>query len=199
MKTRMTTLALAVGLWLTAVPAGAGQIAPVPRDYLESVEDTIADNQAQGPSNVSVARNIVCAILPFDAYQSYYPAFYAAGSGAAGRDTASFNAACYSPSFSRAFTLDVTYSFQYYRGRGSWVDLGTAFRCSTGSTAVGDQRIASVQIPGTPRCAFQQVYREGDPSLTRPHRLQVELNVTGDDRGQGPHIKGWSIPWPMTP
>ena len=203
------TVAIAIALALAIAVPASGTSPSSSRDYPESVKDTIADNNAQGPSNVNLMRNVLCEIHPYDAYNSYYPAFYASGAGASevsahtlllkGTDRAAFSAGCYSPSFRHDFTLEVAYRFQSYAGRGEWSDLGPGFACSAESAAAGDQRLALVEIPGSPECPFEQVYDEGDPSLTRPHRLEIALTVSVDDGKPGPQIRGWSVPWLMAP
>ncbi|HEX9891169.1 MAG TPA: hypothetical protein VGB28_03835 [Actinomycetota bacterium] len=197
--TRMTAIMSALAMMLTApqVAAGAGG---GPSDYAKSVGSSMDDNRNQYWSNVTVARNILCTFVPFDTL--FPPGFHGAGSGSAqpslgGADTASFTANCWSPSFPMSFRVDLTYRFQQYLGSGTWADLGSAFQCSTDSVAAGGQRLAHLQVPGTPGCSFVQSYAAGDPSLTRPHRLQVELTVLVEDGGFGPRIKGWSVPWPM--
>jgi len=208
MRTRTTVVVGVLALLLAVPRLAAGTGASVSRDYPESVKDTIADNNAQGPNNVSLARNVLCEIHPYDAYNSYYPAFYGSGAGTLeasahtvllkGTDRAAFTANCSSPSFSRGYRLDVAYRFQSYGGRGEWIDLGPGFACSAEAAEIEDMRVAHVQVPSLD-CPSEQIYAEGDPSLSRPHRLQIELTTSADDGKPGPQIKGWSIPWMLNP
>ncbi|HEX9824362.1 MAG TPA: hypothetical protein VGB51_08225 [Actinomycetota bacterium] len=188
--------------FVVAAPLAPGSAAG-PDDYREAVESTMAENSAQASSNVTFAGNILCTILPFDA-ASISPTWHGAGAGAVDTatvrspaDTASFGATCASPSLARDFTLTVTYGFQFYSSSGVWLDVKEpTFFCSTGSSHVGTMKLAHLEVPGTPGCPFEEIYEQWQPSIVRPHRLEVELFVPG-----GPQISGWSIPWmlPLKP
>lgn len=194
---------------LSLAPAAGGS-AGDPGEYREAAESSMAQNRAQGPSNVTFAGNILCSIVPFDAADTF-PSWHASGAGGVDwshgitrphpTDEAAFGAICATPSLPLGFTLTVTYGFQYYRGSGVWDDVAEVpFTCSVGSSEVGSVRFAHLEVPGTPGCPYDQVYDTWHPSITKPHRLAVELTASTAN-GDGPRIKGWTLPWllPLKP
>lgn len=182
-------------VWTGALPAAAA-------GPLDPIEETIEDNQEQGPYNMTLAAGIACAITPYDA-ASVHPMFYGSGSGTpqfafdavvvrAG-DDAAFEVVCESPD-SQPFTVDVEYKFQY-RAFSGWTDIGPSDTCSANSASVGETNAAVVAVPGTSGCPFEEIYPENHFSLNSWHRLQIDVDVTVAGGGSGPIIRGWALPW----